>query len=208
MKRLLDPKKDVPILEQVRDIVLSEASLTYDESSYANYFAWLIDKFTDDTSRHIYIACDFADDGQVLSMFVGTSINLCWNRSDQLVLPIWVAGFSYRNKATFYTMNLVDFMRDQTDLSDIVSAEFMRLGYYTAYTVVRAFKSPKFIRRMADNMTNHTMLVEARINTQEELTAYKNKYSGFFWILPNTFKQPLMLLTYHTRPELRTFISE
>ena len=102
MKRLLDPKKDVPILEQVRDIVLSEASLTYDESSYANYFAWLIDKFTDTSSKHIYIACDITDDGRVLSMFVGTSINLCWNRRDQLVLPIWVAGFSYRNKHTFY----------------------------------------------------------------------------------------------------------
>ena len=207
MKRLLDPQKDVPILEQVRDIVLSEASLTYEASSHANYFAWLIDKFSDTTSKHIYISADIADDGTVLSMFVGTSINLCWNRNDKLVLPIWVAGFSYRNKSTFYTMSLTDFMRDQTDVSDLVSAEFMRLGYYTAYTVVRAFKNAKFIRRMADNMTNHTMLIEAHIRSQEELTAYKDKYSGFFWVLPETYKAPLMLLTYHTRPELRTLVA-
>jgi len=205
MKRLLDPKKDIHIVEQVRDIVLAEASQTYEASSHANYFAWLIDKFSDTNNQHIYIACAISDTGQVLSMFVGTSINLCWNRPDKLVMPIWVAGFSCRNKDIFYTMSLTELMRDQTDLSDLVSAEFMRLGYYTAYTVVRAFKNPKFIKRMADNMTNHTMFIEADIRSQEELTQYKEKYSGFFWILPDTYKAPIMLLTYHTKPALRTF---
>jgi hypothetical protein len=201
--RLLDPNEDVKALDDILTRYLAHVkempNPVYPEANLRDHARWIKEQFRTQDPRHFKVSGNFID-GTLMQIIVGYRVEVVWTRYPN-ILPAWVMGLLYFDKRSWKSP-----ASNFRGLNKCLNQAFEEDDCTTFYVVQKV--SPKLLatedsRKFFSKEHYYKTLPYDRYNVtlenifmnQQELEAYRNKFTGIAAALPRNILRPVMFLS-------------